>query len=78
MIRIGIDIGGTGIKVGAVDEQMNIIATGSIPTQIDIPFEDQIKRIAECVISLIQSNGTRKISMEDIVKQNIRNQTENL
>ncbi len=65
MIRIGIDVGGTGIKVGAINEKLEIIATGSIPTQIDIPFEDQIQRIAECVTSVIQS-GAHPISLDEI------------
>ena len=33
MIRIGLDVGGTGIQVGAVDEEMRIIAQSSIPTR---------------------------------------------
>ncbi len=65
MIRIGIDVGGTGIKVGAINEKLEIIATGSIPTQIDIPFGDQIQRIAECVTSVIQS-GAHPISLDEI------------
>ena len=65
MIRIGIDVGGTGIKVGAINEKLEIIATGSIPTQIDIPFEDQIQRIAECVTTVIQS-GAHPISLDEI------------
>ena len=29
MVRVGIDVGGTGIQVGVLDEQMNILAEGS-------------------------------------------------
>ena len=42
MIRVGIDIGGTGIKVGLVNENIQIIQEGSVPTVIDIPFEEQV------------------------------------
>ena len=49
MISIGIDVGGTGIQTGAVDEQGKILVETSIVTQIDIPFSEQVKRIADSV-----------------------------
>ncbi len=49
MISIGIDVGGTGIQTGAVDDQGKILAETSIVTQIDIPFSEQVKRIADSV-----------------------------
>ena len=63
MIRVGIDIGGTGIKVGLVNENIQIIKEGSIPTVIDIPFEEQVKRIADCVISTVCDAG---LTVDDI------------
>ncbi len=40
MIRIGIDVGGTGIQFGALDNKMNILAEDSIPTNTSIPFSE--------------------------------------
>ena len=39
MIRIGIDIGGTGIQVGVVSENYTILSEGSIPTRKDLPYQ---------------------------------------
>ena len=60
MYRIGIDIGGTGIKVGVVSEELKILAEGSIPTCITIPFSEQIERIVSCVLSVAESAGLDK------------------
>lgn len=68
MIRVGIDIGGTGIKVGLVNENIQIIKEGSIPTVIDIPFEEQVKRIADCVISTVCDAG---LTVDDIASVGI-------
>ena len=57
MYHIGIDIGGTGIKVGIIDEKLQILAENSIHTCTTIPFSEQIKRIAECVLSTASSAG---------------------
>lgn len=68
MIRVGIDIGGTGIKVGLVNENIQIIKEGSIQTVIDIPFEEQVKRIADCVISTVCDAG---LTVDDIASVGI-------
>ena len=44
MIRIGMDVGGTGIQIGVVDEQGTILDKDSIRTRTDLPFEEQVKR----------------------------------
>lgn len=63
MIRIGIDVGGTGIQFGAVDSSNRIIHEESIPTRTDIPFEEQVKHIADCVLTTAAGAG---VSVEDI------------
>ncbi len=65
MIRVGIDIGGTGIKVGLVDENLQLIGEGSIPTRTDIPFEEQVRAIAGCVTVTAAAAGYRR--KEDIL-----------
>ena len=66
MIRVGIDVGGTGIKVGIVDEKIQIIREGSIPTVTDIPFEDQVKRIVDCVLSTVEKAGLAADDIESV------------
>ena len=63
MIRIGIDVGGTGIQFGAVDSSNRIIHEESIPTRTDIPFEEQVKHIADCVLTTAAGAG---VSVDDI------------
>ena len=63
MIRVGIDVGGTGIKVGLIDEALRVVAESTIPTRTAIPFEDQIGHMAQCVLDTVEKNG---YSREDI------------
>ncbi len=71
MIRIGIDIGGTGIQVGAVNENLEIISRGSIPTRTDISFEAQVHRIAQCVLDMLRPDGQPRLKEEDIASVGI-------
>ena len=57
MVRIGIDVGGTGIQVGVIDEKMTILAEGSIPTRTALPFPEQIRQIADCVLATVAEAG---------------------
>ena len=58
MKRVGIDIGGTGIQIGLVDENLKIISEGSVRTHTSLPFEEQIREIASCIASVLESAGT--------------------
>ena len=60
MYRIGIDVGGTGIKVGVIDEQLKVLAEKYIYTFTDIPFSEQIERIVNCVFEAAESAGLEK------------------
>jgi glucokinase len=66
MYRIGIDIGGTGIQVGVLDEKYAIVAEGSIPTVISDSFSAQVGRIVDCVLSTASSAGIAKEQIESI------------
>ncbi len=57
MIYVGIDVGGTGIQVGLVDENGKILCKGGIPTTTNIPFDMQVKAIADCVLDTIDKGG---------------------
>ena len=66
MIRIGMDVGGTGIQIGAVNEKLEIIARGSIPTRTDLPFAEQVQQMAECTLEVLRS-ASPAISPEEVV-----------
>lgn len=66
MIRIGIDVGGTGIQVGVVNDQYHIIRESSIVTHTDLPFCDQVKQIADCVVSTAASAGFSTDDIESV------------
>ncbi len=57
MYYVGIDVGGTGIQVGVVDEGGAILCKGGIVTRTDIPFADQVKAMADCVLDTLQKGG---------------------
>ena len=57
MYHVGIDVGGTGIKVGVLAEDLTILAESSIPTCTAVPFPEQVERIARCVFSAVDAAG---------------------
>ena len=66
MVKIGIDVGGTGIKVGVVSEDYQIIQEDAIPTRTDIPFEEQLKLMADCVLSTVKAAGLKEDDIESV------------
>ena len=44
MVRIGMDIGGTGIQMGVVDDKGHILEKGAVVTRTDLSFPEQIAR----------------------------------
>ena len=53
MFFIGIDIGGTGIKAGIINEDGHILMKDSIKTGADRPYQEVVRDIAELCNSLI-------------------------
>ena len=49
MYRIGIDLGGTNIAVGVVDDRHNIIAEASVPTGAFRPAEEMVADMCRAV-----------------------------
>ena len=66
MKRIGIDVGGTGIQIGLVDETFRIVAEDSVPTRTDLTFEQQISQMASCVDRLLKKNGLQEKDVASI------------
>ena len=56
-IMIGIDLGGTGIKIGLVDGDYGILAQTSIPTQAERPYEQVIADMGRAAAALLKDNG---------------------
>lgn len=54
MYRAGIDLGGTNIKAGIVDENQRLVAQASVPTEVERPYQEVIKDMADLVTSLLQ------------------------
>ncbi len=57
MVRIGVDVGGTSIKIGVVDEEGRILCHGSVTTRTDLPFSEQIAQMAACAKEVLQRSG---------------------
>ena len=57
MVYAGIDVGGTGIQIGIVDEKGTILCKGGIVTRTDIPFEDQVHAMADCLLDTLAKSG---------------------
>ncbi len=57
MYRIGIDLGGTNIVAGLVDEQLNITDLCSVKTRVPRPVECLIEDMANLVQQLLGRNG---------------------
>ena len=57
MVYAGIDVGGTGIQVGVVDEAGHIIAKSSMVTEVGAPYQEQIAGMARCVQEAMDKAG---------------------
>ena len=56
---LGIDLGGTGIKCGVVDENGKILVGGSCPTRKGVTPEDVLADMATLARSLIGKAGVK-------------------
>ena len=63
MVYIGIDVGGTGVQVGVVNEQGEIIAKDSFPTGVGRPYQEMIRDMADCTRSAVAKAG---LTMDDV------------
>ena len=63
MVYIGFDVGGTGVQVGIVSREGEILCKGGIVTRTDIPFSEQIKAMADCALLTLAKSG---YSIDDV------------
>lgn len=61
-MKIGIDIGGMSVKFGLVDEENQITAKTVIPTELDIPYQDLVGKMADAVKQLLEE---QHLTLED-------------
>ena len=52
--RIGIDVGGTNVKIALVDNKGKIIYSNSIPTRAELGYEYTINNMKEAITELIK------------------------
>lgn len=60
---IGVDLGGTGIKVGIVDDNANIIAKGSMPTRAKDGYEVIVADMASLIKKVLEESD---LTIKDI------------
>ena len=65
---IGIDLGGTNIKAGVVDEEFRIVSKATCKTNLPRPAEDICKDMAEVAKQAVAEAG---LSLDDIVSVGI-------
>lgn len=63
MLYAGIDLGGTNIAAGLVDENGQIVIKGSVPTGKERPYGEIIKDMAELIKELMDS---AKVTLNDV------------
>lgn len=59
MYRVGIDLGGTNIAVGVVNEDYKIISYTTVPTEARRPAEQVIATMAQAVNTALEQAGIR-------------------
>ncbi len=64
--RIGIDVGGTNVKIALVNDKGNIIYSNSIPTRAEMGYEYTINNMKDAIAELIKETKSDKKSIEGI------------
>ena len=47
--RIGIDVGGTNVKIALVDDRGNIVYSNSVPTRAEMGYEYTVNNIKQAI-----------------------------
>ena len=66
MIYLGIDVGGTDVKVGVLDGNANILVKGSTPTGVGRPYQAIIENMARYSLELLKSIGLTDNDVEAV------------
>ena len=60
MYRIGVDLGGTNVAVGIINEEYQLIATASTPTRTELGAEGIVGDMEMCINNLLTMGGIRR------------------
>ena len=66
MYRIGIDLGGTNIAVGVVDEQYRIVSKAAVPTGAERPYQEVVADMISAVEEALSAAGLTAADCESI------------
>ena len=66
MYYIGIDLGGTNIAVGVVNEEGSIVAKAETPTLASRPYSELVKDMADCTKRAIAEAGLTEDDIHSI------------
>lgn len=64
--RIGVDVGGTNVKLALVDLNGKIVYSNTTPTRADLGYEHSIANIQNAIEELIKETNTNKDAIEAI------------
>ena len=65
-MRIGIDLGGTNIAAGLVNDDMKIVCKSSLPTKSERPYTEIVKDMAALVMTLVDKAGIPLSDVESV------------
>lgn len=66
MLYIGVDLGGTNIAAGIVDEEGRILHSGETPTGVGRPYQEILKDMAMLIKKVIQEAGYSEADIHSI------------
>lgn len=64
--RIGIDVGGTNVKIALVDENGKIIYSNSVPTYAKMGYEYTVNNIKQAIKDLMKETNTESKDIQGI------------
>jgi glucokinase len=64
--KIGVDVGGTNVKVALVDKSGSIVYSDTVPTRAEMGYEYTIQNIITAIQNLMKESKTAKESIEGI------------
>ena len=57
MVRVGVDVGGTGVKIGVLNKMQEILDWVTIPTRVERPWQEVVRDIARGVVEILEKNA---------------------
>lgn len=64
--KIGVDVGGTNVKIALVDKKGNIVYSNTVPTMAEMGYEYTISNIKQAILDLMKETKTSKEVIEGI------------